>query len=270
MNALEIIDQRKVLEKDFRIYGTIEDPLFLAKDVADWIDYSKSNVSKLVDVVDENEKVRNIITTQGGNQETWFLTEDGLYEVLMQSRKPIAKEFKKQVKQILRSIRKHGMYATPSTVEQILADPDNMIRIFSEIKAEREKNKVLEKEKAQLEHKVEKDRPKVLFADAVSVSDSAILIGDLAKILRQNGVEMGQTRLFQWLRENGYLIKQRGSSYNMPTQKAMKLGLFKIKETCVTHSDGHTTLNRTPKVTGKGQVYLLNKILDRKVEQTTL
>lgn len=139
MNALEIIDQRKVLEKDFRIYGTIEDPLFLAKDVADWIDYSKSNVSKLVDVVDENEKVRNIITTQGGNQETWFLTEDGLYEVLMQSRKPIAKEFKKQVKQILRSIRKHGMYATPSTVEQILADPDNMIRIFSEIKAEREK-----------------------------------------------------------------------------------------------------------------------------------
>ena len=162
------------------------------------------------------------------------------------------------------------MYATPSTVEQILADPDNMIRIFSEIKAEREKNKVLEKEKAQLEHKVEKDKPKVLFADAVSVSDSAILIGDLAKILRQNGVEMGQTRLFQWLRENGYLIKQRGSSYNMPTQKAMELGLFKIKETCVTHSDGHTTLNRTPKVTGKGQVYLLNKILDRKVEQTTL
>lgn len=129
---------------------------------------------------------------------------------------------------------------------------------------------MLEKEKAQLEHKVKKDRPKVLFADAVSVSDSAILIGDLAKILRQNGVEMGQTRLFQWLRENGYLIKQRGSSYNMPTQKAMELGLFKIKETCVTHSDGHTTLNRTPKVTGKGQVYLLNKILDRKVEQTTL
>ena len=137
------------------------------------------------------------------------------------------------------------------------------MQLAQNLKDEQEKRRALE-------HKVEKDKPKVLFADAVSVSDSAILIGDLAKILRQNGVEMGQTRLFQWLRENGYLIKQRGSSYNMPTQKAMELGLFKIKETCVTHSDGHTTLNRTPKVTGKGQVYLLNKILDRKVEQTTL
>ena len=104
----------------------------------------------------------------------------------------------------------------------------------------------------------------------MSVSGSAILIGDLAKILRQNGVEMGPNRLFQWLRENGYLIKQKGSSYNMPTQKSMELGLFKIKETCVTHSDGHTSINRTPKVTGKGQVYLLNKILGRKVEQTEL
>ena len=128
----------------------------------------------------------------------------------------------------------------------------------------------LEERTVHLEQKIEKDKPKVLFADAVSVSGSAILIGDLAKILRQNGVEMGPNRLFQWLRENGYLIKQKGSSYNMPTQKSMELGLFKIKETCVTHSDGHTTLNRTPKVTGKGQVYLLNKILGRKVEQIEL
>ena len=128
----------------------------------------------------------------------------------------------------------------------------------------------LEERTIHLEQKIEQDRPKVVFADAVSVSGSAILIGDLAKILRQNGVEMGQTRLFQWLRENGYLIKQKGSGYNMPTQKSMELGLFKIKETCVTHSDGHTTLNRTPKVTGKGQVYLVSKILEKKVEQTEL
>lgn len=119
----------------------------------------------------------------------------------------------------------------------------------------------LEERTVHLEQKIEKDKPKVLFADAVSVSGSAILIGDLAKILRQNGVEMGQTRLFQWLRENGYLIKQKGSSYNMPTQKSMELGLFKIKETCVTHSDGHISVNRTPKVTGKGQAYFINKIL---------
>ena len=128
----------------------------------------------------------------------------------------------------------------------------------------------LEERTIHLEQKIEQDRPKVVFADAVSVSKGAILIGDLAKILRQNGVEMGQTRLFQWLRENGYLIKQKGSGYNMPTQKSMELGLFKIKETCVTHSDGHTTLNRTPKVTGKGQVYLVGKILEKKVEQTEL
>ena len=128
----------------------------------------------------------------------------------------------------------------------------------------------LEERTVHLEQKIEKDKPKVLFADAVSTSQNTILIGDLAKILRQNGVEMGPNRLFQWLRENGYLIKQKGSSYNMPTQKSMELGLFKIKETCVTHSDGHTSINRTPKVTGKGQVYLLNKILGRKVEQTEL
>ena len=128
----------------------------------------------------------------------------------------------------------------------------------------------LEERTVHLEQKIEQDRPKVVFADAVSVSKGAILIGDLAKILRQNGVEMGQTRLFQWLRENGYLIKQKGSGYNMPTQKSMELGLFKIKETCVTHSDGHTSINRTPKVTGKGQVYLLNKILKRQCKQTEI
>lgn len=128
----------------------------------------------------------------------------------------------------------------------------------------------LEERTIHLEQKIEQDKPKVLFADAVSTSQNTILIGDLAKVLRQNGVEMGQTRLFQWLRENGYLIKQKGSAYNMPTQKSMELGLFKIKETCITHSDGHTSINRTPKVTGKGQVYLLNKILKKQYKQTKI
>lgn len=128
----------------------------------------------------------------------------------------------------------------------------------------------LEERTIHLEQKIEQDKPKVLFADAVSTSQNTILIGDLAKVLRQNGVEMGQTRLFQWLRENGYLIKQKGSAYNMPTQKSMELGLFKIKETCVTHSDGHTSINRTPKVTGKGQIYLVNKILKKQYKQTKI
>lgn len=128
----------------------------------------------------------------------------------------------------------------------------------------------LEERTVHLEQKIEQDKPKVLFADAVSTSQNTILIGDLAKILRQNGVEMGPNRLFQWLRENGYLIKQKGSAYNMPTQKSMELGLFKIKETCITHSDGHTSVNRTPKVTGKGQIYLVNKILKKQYKQTKI
>ena len=112
-----------------------------------------------------------------------------------------------------------------------------------------------------LERKIEEQKPAVIFAGAVTASKSSILIGDLAKLIKQNGVDIGQKRLFSWLRENGYLIKRQGSDYNMPTQRAMELGLFEIKETAVTHSDGHITVNKTPKVTGKGQVYFINKFI---------
>lgn len=110
-----------------------------------------------------------------------------------------------------------------------------------------------------LENKVKEDKPKVLFADSVATSKTSILVGDLAKIIKQNGVDIGQKRLFTWLRENGFLIKRLGTDYNMPTQKSMELELFEIKETAVTHADGHTTINKTPKVTGKGQIYFINK-----------
>ena len=106
---------------------------------------------------------------------------------------------------------------------------------------------------------IERDRPKVLFADSVSSSHTTILIGELAKIIKQNGVDMGQNRLFQWMRENGYLVSRQGTDYNMPTQRAMEMGLFTIKETAIHHADGHTSINKTPKVTGKGQVYFVNK-----------
>lgn len=247
---LVVIDEREVLGKEFKIYGDIENPLFLAKDVAEWMDYDKTSINKMLNNVDENEKARNIVPTAGGNQEMWFLTEDGLYEVLMQSRKPIAKAFKKEVKQILKTIRLNGMYAT----DKLLDNPDLAIQAFTKLKEEREKRKALEIEK-------EKNRPKVIFAEAVETSKSSILIGDLAKLIKQNGVDIGQKRLFSWLRENGYLIKRQGSDYNMPTQKAMELGLFEIKETAVTHSDGHITVNKTPKVTGKGQIYFINKFV---------
>ena len=203
--------------------------------------------------VDDNEKVKvNNVYVDGrtGGNGVWFLTEDGLYEVLMQSRKPIAKEFKKEVKKILKTIRQNGMYVT----EKLLDNPDLAIQAFTKLKEEREKRKALE-------IKIESDKPKVLFADAVETSKTTILIGDLAKIIKQNGIDMGQKRLFAWLRENGYLIKRKGADYNMPTQKSMEMKLFEIKETAITHSDGHISVNKTPKVTGKGQQYFINLFL---------
>lgn len=245
---LVVIDEREVLGKEFKIYGDFENPLFKASDVANWIEHS--NVSRMLESIDENEKIKREIGTLTNSYSAWFLTEDGLYEVLMQSRKPIAKAFKKEVKIILKTIRQNGMYAT----DKLLDNPDLAIQAFTKLKEEREKRKALEIEK-------EQNRPKVIFAEAVETSKSSILIGDLAKLIKQNGVDMGQKRLFTWLRENGYLIKRQGSDYNMPTQKAMELGLFEIKETAVTHSDGHITVNKTPKVTGKGQIYFINKFI---------
>ena len=247
MNNLQIIEQRELLGKEFKIYGDYENPLFLAKDVAEWIE--NANVSQMLNVVDENEKaLYTIYRVDGSTNKQWFLTEDGLYEVLMQSRKPIAKAFKKEVKIILKTIRQNGMYAT----EKLLDNPDLAIQAFTKLKEEREKRKALE-------NKIVEDKPKVLFAEAVETSKSSILVGELAKILKQNGVDIGQKRLFDWLRNNGYLIKRKGSDYNMPTQRAMELGLFEIKETAITHSAGHITVSKTPKVTGKGQIYFINK-----------
>ena len=253
-NALQVTLQREVLGRDFKIYGDVENPLFLAKDVAEWIEYDPSKVNEMVAMVEDNEKLTETISWSGQGRKMWFLTEDGLYEVLMQSRKPIAKEFKKQVKQILKDIRRFEIYATPQKLEEMLNDPDTMIRTLQALKMEREKVAVLK-------GKVAEDKPKVIFADAVSVSTTTILVGDCAKIIKQNGVDIGGTRFFRWLRENGYLIKRKGSDYNMPTQKSMELNLFEIKETVITHSDGHTTISKTPKVTGKGQVYFINKLI---------
>ena len=254
-NQLQIIDEREVLGKQLRIYGDFENPLFLAKDIAEWIDYAKTgngsyDINKMLKTVDDNEKLIRKIFVSGQNREMWFVTEDGLYEVLMQSTKPIAKEFKKKVKEILKDVRKYGMYAT----DELLDNPDLIIKMATRLKEEKAKNK-------ELEDKMKEDKPKVLFADSVETSKNTILIGELAKIIKQNGVDIGQKRLFTWLRDNGFLIKREGTDYNMPTQKSMELELFEIKETAVTHSDGHISINKTPKVTGKGQVYFVNKFL---------
>ena len=247
---MKVLAKRNMMGRSFKIYGDIENPLFLARDVASWIGHT--NISHMLNMVDDDEKLTYTMCNSGQNREMWFLTEDGLYEVLMQSRKPIAKQFKKEVKKILKSIRMNGMYAT----DKLLDNPDLAIQAFTKLKEEREKRKALE-------IKIEEQKPKVVFADAVETSKTSILIGDLAKLIKQNGVDIGQKRMFTWLRDNGYLIKRQGSDYNMPTQKAMELGLFEIKETAVTHSDGHITVNKTPKVTGKGQIYFINKFKNK-------
>ena len=153
---------------------------------------------------------------------------------------------------VVESIRKHGAYMTPEKIEEVLLNPDTIIQLATTLKEEQQK-------RIQAERQLEEQKPKVIFADAVSTSRTSILVGELAKIMRQNGIDTGQNRLFQWLRDNGYLIKRKGTDYNMPTQYSMDLGLFEVKETVITHTDGHTSISKTPKVTGKGQIYFINK-----------
>lgn len=257
MNCLQVIHEQTVLTKEFKVYGTLENPLFLAKDVAEWIEHS--NTRMMLKPIDEDEKVVNNVYTLGGKQDTWFLTEDGLYEVLMQSRKPIAKQFKKQVKNILKEIRLHGGYIATNE------DDDEMTILakgflIAQKTIESNKKKIVEQQLI-----IEAQKPKVLFADAIQASETTILIGEFAKILKQNGVDIGQKRLFEWLRENGYLIKRKGSDYNSPTQKSMELGLFEIKETPIHHNSGEISISRTSKITGKGQAYFINKFLAKVV-----
>ncbi len=252
MQIMKIIDEREILGKQFRIFGDFENPLFLAKDVAEWIEHS--DVSTMLKGIDENEKLIQTIFVSGQKRDMWFLTEDGLYEVLMLSRKPIAKEFKKQIKEILKTIRKNGMYVT----ERLLDNPDLAIQAFTKLKEEREKRK-------ELEAKIEEQKPQVLFANTVKSSYTSILVGELAKILTQGGFKTGQNRLFDLLRKDGFLISRQGTDYNMPTQKSMELGLFEIRESTVNNPDGSIRISKTPKVTGKGQEYFINRFLNKHI-----
>lgn len=244
---IKIIEQRDLLGKEFKIYGDLDNPLFLAKDVAEWIEHS--DVSMMLRTVDENEKLVQTMFVSGQNRELWFLTEDGLYEVLFQSRKPIAKEFKKQVKQILKEIRRRGVYVTDVALENMLSSPDFGIRLLNEIKSERKKIAVLE-------HKIEEDKPKVEFANAIEAPKDTIYIGDLAKLLQKNGTEIGQARLFEWLRQNGYLMTS--FSRNTPTQRSLEAGLLEVKEDIFEFPNGDVRISKTPMVTVKGQAYFIN------------
>lgn len=228
------------------------EPWLVGRDVAQVLGYAKPE-NAIATHVDDEDKTTTLIQGTGSNYKSKvvLINESGLYSLVLSSKLSGAKKFRRWVTaEVLPSIRRHGLYA----VDQLIENPDLAIQAFSALKEEREKRKVLEAEK-------EANRPKVLFADSVAASNTSILVGEMAKILKQNGVDTGQNRLFEWMRNNGYLIRREGTDYNMPTQRSMELGLFEIKETSITHADGHVTVNKTPKVTGKGQQFFINTFL---------
>lgn len=245
------------------IRTVVEDgePWFVARDVAKALGFKNTSDAIGTHVFGEDKGYRNIYTL-GGNQKLAVINKSGVYALIFGSRIEGAVRFKHWVtSDVLNSIEKHGAYMTDSTIQKALESPDFLIQLATKLKEEKEKRAVLEAENKALEQKIETDRPKTIFADAVSVSKTSILVSDLAKILKQNGVDIGQNRLFSWLRDKGWLCKQKGAMYNTPMQKAMDKGLFEVKETVITHADGHTTINKTPKVTGNGQVFFVNLFL---------
>lgn len=186
-----------------------------------------------------------------------FIPENIFYRLAMKAKNEAAEKFQTKVAdEIIPSIRRHGAYMTEQTLEKALESPDFLIQLATKLKEEQEKNKKLEADN-------ERMKPKEIFADAVSVSDTSILIGELAKILKQNGIEMGQNRLFEWMRKNGYLISRKGTDYNMPMQKSMEMGLFEIKERTINNPDGSVRITKTVLVTGKGQQYFINRFLGK-------
>ena len=229
------------------------EPWFVLRDVCNVL--GLGTPARVAERLDTDEVSQTHITdSMGRQQEMTIINESGLYNVILRSDKPEAKPFRKWVtSEVLPTIRRHGMYATPDTVEKMLADPDTTIKLLETIKQERAA-------RLALEAKAEADKPKVLFADAVSASHTSILVGDLAKLLRQNGVDIGQNRLFSFLREKGYLCSQ-GERYNLPTQRSMDRGWFQVKETTINQPNGSVRITRTVKVTGKGQQYFINLFL---------
>lgn len=231
-------------------------PWFVGKDVAEALGYGagKSLANAVSKHVDEEDKGVTEMMTPGGVQKVIIINESGLYSLVLSSKLPSAKKFKHWVtSEVLPTIRRHGAYMTEDALEKAITEPDFLIRLATQLKEEKAKRLEAEKQ-------IEADRPKVTFANAVNVSKDGMLLGMLAKLLHQNGVDIGQKRLFQWMRDKGYLMKN-GTDKNMPTQKSRELGLFKVKERAIDNPDGSVRLTRTTLVTGKGQEYFINKFL---------
>lgn len=222
-------------------------PYFMASDVANALGYSNPR-----DAIARHCKgvvKHDTVTTQGNMASMSFIPESDIYRLIFKSKLPSAERFEKWVmEEVLPSIRKNGGYIAG---QETMTDSELMAKALL----------VAQKQIEERNQQIQQMQPKAIFADAVSASQTSILVGDLAKLMKQNGVEIGQKRLFGWLRDNGYLIKQKGTSWNMPTQRSMDMNLFEVKETTITHADGHISISKTVKVTGKGQVYFINKFL---------
>ncbi|MCZ9718658.1 phage antirepressor [Lactobacillus mulieris] len=229
------------------------EPYFVGKDIAEILGYAKSRNAIKNHVDDEDKKDAPIQGDLGGTQTMTVINESGLYSLILSSKLPTAKKFKHWVtSEVLPAIRQHGAYMTDEKAFDVVNNKSGLADLLQQA-ADQLKQKDIQ---------IAEMKPKALFADSVATSNSTILVGELAKILRGNGIEIGQNRLFDWLRKNGYLISKKGSSYNLPTQKSMNLGLFKIKETTINHSNGSVSISKTAKVTGKGQQYFINKFLN--------
>ncbi len=228
------------------------EPWFVGKDVAAALGYGKGKSlnNAVTTHVDDEDKGVTEMMTPGGKQNLIIINESGIYSLILSSKLPSARKFKRWVTtEVLPTIRKYGMYAT----DELISNPDLLIAVATQLKEEKTKN-------TELQQKIEADKPKTIFADAVATSTTSILVGDLAKLICQNGYTIGQKRLFEWLRNNGYLIKS-GCSYNIPKRQYLEQGLFEVKESTWQNPDGSIRINKTTKVTGKGQIYFVNKFL---------
>lgn len=242
MNEIKVFTNEQFGE--IRTVNQNGEPWFVAADVCRILELSNPTVA--TERLDDDDRAKFKLGRQG---ESTIVSEPGLYSLVLGSRKPEAKAFKRWIThEVIPAIRKHGMYATPDTVEKILEDPDTMIQILQSLKSEREA-RIAAEETNRL------NAPKVLFADRVAQADTDILIGELAKLLKQNGVETGQNRLYDRLRTDGFIMKNS----TVPTQKAMEMGLFRVIERSVTQPNGTTRVTQTTKVTGKGQIYFVDK-----------
>ena len=249
MNEIQIFTNEQFGQ--IRTISQNGEPWFVAADVCRAL--ALGDTHKAVERLDSDEKGRNSIPTLGGMQEMTVVNEPGLYTLVLGSRKSEAKAFKRWIThEVIPAIVKHGMYATRETAERILNDPDFLIQTLETLKKERSR-------RVQAEEQIRLDAPKVLFADCVSQADTDILVGELAKLLKQNGMSIGQNRLYEKLRTDGFIMKNS----TIPTQRAMELGLFRVVERSIMQPNGTTRITQTTKVTGKGQQYFVNRYIRR-------